>query len=448
MNLTAGDILLQGLVIVLCFWGIWGRWVSPWLVKKNIRLPQIQLPALPRLAAAAVKVEVEPTPQKELDELYYNLLSQATPSPSEPFDITDDVYDEESSETEMEEEEEDEGMATHESSDLTEQDFREIAEEREAKALLLPKRPTTRFLPLKAVDTVRTEWNAYVTMLLSTINHLIVIGASGGGKTVAMYNFVRILLDGGITVVVCDPDASLDDWPGADVYGGGDDWPGISQVLKQLSALMLDRKRQRVMGIREFDAMWFVLDEYSDIQKYCPEATDVIEQGLRRARKLNIHLMLGVQDTQVKTMGFERKSSLLEHAKIVKMVKRADNIRSMLVYEDNDTKVVRVPNFSVNTVNAPQIVETHETTLNVSQVRNTIETESKQMRFDEMDEEEEEEGETLPDEAGQGDGKEQRIRQALLCNPPWSYQKIVEQYGTSSARISRIKHDMRDEGLL
>jgi hypothetical protein len=298
MKLSTPDILLQAFVLAMCVWAIYNKWIAPrfadrrllshLLFREGLRLP-------PPSEPEPVPV---PSPEETEDE-------EEEPA---QFDFYDDVGTEEEEEglegdeEEEPEDEEDEGMATHEPSDLTEEDFAEIRKEEERSGRTVTgdtvKPAFPRFLASGNQSDPRAEWNAFVESLLAGTNHLIVIGASGGGKTVTMYDLVRVLLSKDMPVVVCDPDAAQGDWPGADVYGGGDDWQSINGVLKGLSSLMKERRLARTQGIRDFDPMWFVFDEYSDIKDECDAAGTVIENGLRRARKLNIHLMIGVQDKQ------------------------------------------------------------------------------------------------------------------------------------------------------
>jgi hypothetical protein len=132
--------------------------------------------------------------------------------------------------------------------------------------------------------------------------------------------------------------------------------------------------------------------------------------------------MIGVQDTQVKTMGFERKSSLLEHARIIKLIKRLDGSRLLRL---DDTSTIRVPNLaSVPTRSAP--VPAQASTF-VPLIDGGSDSDT-----DPCDDEEE----------AQGDGKEPIIMELIRAG--WTYGRIVAHLGTSSARISRIKHKMED----
>lgn len=449
MRLSMADMILQLFVIVMALWAVYAKWIAPAIesYRKKMELRELArlLNSQSRMllssefllqtknevsATAASNPVISTSPESQV-------VAAAVEEPPEPTEMGEEEEFPQDGE-DVEEEEPD--------NDTEEEEEEEEPIEAREELALRPKRPSTRFVSSRNDLNPRTEWNAFVSTLLSTANHLIVIGASGGGKTVAMYDFTRCLIELDVPVVVCDPDAALDDWPGADVYGGGDDWTSINTVLKELSKVMIERRKARTAGTREFDPLWFVFDEYSDIQKFCQDAGTTIENGLRRARKLNIHLMIGVQDTQVKTMGFERKSSLLEHARIVKLTKRLDGSRILRLDEET---TVRVPNFNICVANSPVVSQlrntadsgaTHSVSLGLVGSEVSIDTIEWGNENDPDREEEDVEVE--------GDGKAQVIRQLLLSKPPWPYARIVAHMGTSSARINRIKHQLRDEGLL
>lgn len=432
--MSVPDMLLQLFVMIMAGWGIYGKWIAPRVQQfRNRRTLSGMLLSQETLLLAKHDVTAPAasnpvTLEEPSEDHYYDEISA----------LDDGETEEESTESEsdtredQEDEEEDDSdgelvenidrfdrAEVEPDPDLEEEDEAPVA--KVAETVRFP-----RFLSAQKVDP-NAAWNGFVAQLLGSANHLIVIGASGGGKTVTMYNLVDNLLRNAIPVIVCDPDAAVGDWPGADVYGGGDDFESINAVLKELAVVMRDRRRLRSEGVREFEPMWFVFDEFQDTKDECVLAATVIENGLRRARKLNIHLMIGVQDTQVKTMGFERKSSLLEHARIIKLIKRMDGSR--LLRLDDETTSILVPKFAVNTSNAttPLSPPSPSTPLFRQRVEEANDDEDDMLDH--------------PPEV-EGDGKEPII--AELIRAGWSYNRIVTHMGTSSARISRIKHKMED----
>jgi hypothetical protein len=112
-------------------------------------------------------------------------------------------------------------------------------------------------------------------------------------------------------VVVCDPDAAPGLWPGCRVAGAGDDYPAIVQMLASVRALVEQRRQLRAAGRRQFAPLYLVIDEAQDVIREVDGARDLVETVLRRGGKLGIHLVVGVQDRQVKTLGMEGASQLL-----------------------------------------------------------------------------------------------------------------------------------------
>lgn len=170
------------------------------------------------------------------------------------------------------------------------------------------------------LDRVKTPTD-WITAVIDQSIHLIVIGATGGGKTTLLYEIARNLIARNIQVIVLDPDATIDDWEGSYVYGAGDDFNDMLRAIDYIWDVIHVRREERAGGIRQFEPLYVIMDEYADIQAECTGVGRLTENLLRRARKLDIHLIIGVGDTQVRTIGFERKSELLKHATIVDVSK-------------------------------------------------------------------------------------------------------------------------------
>jgi hypothetical protein len=95
------------------------------------------------------------------------------------------------------------------------------------------------------------------------------------------------------------------------VAGAGDDYPGIANTLASVRALVEQRRQQRAAGRRQFAPLYLVIDEAQDVLREVEGARDLVETVLRRGGKLGIHLVVGVQDRQVRTLGMEGASQLL-----------------------------------------------------------------------------------------------------------------------------------------
>jgi hypothetical protein len=118
--------------------------------------------------------------------------------------------------------------------------------------------------------------------------------------------------------VVCegtwrDPDAAPGLWPGCAVYGYANDLAASDRALAEVRVEVERRRKLRGSGRqRTFAPLYLVIDEYQDIGRAggCAEARPLVEDILRRVGKLNVHLIIGVQDKQVRTMGLEGQGDL------------------------------------------------------------------------------------------------------------------------------------------
>jgi hypothetical protein len=156
--------------------------------------------------------------------------------------------------------------------------------------------------------------------------HLLIIGHSQGGKTTLIHELATQLAAAGTRVIVCDLDAAPGLWPGCSVHGYANDLATINQALADVRIEVERRRKLRGSGRqRTFPPLYLVIDEYQDVGRgaECPEARPLVEDILRRGGKLNLHLIIGVQDKQVKTMGFEGQGDLRRNFTFVVEV-RAD----------------------------------------------------------------------------------------------------------------------------
>ena len=301
--MSNGDLLLDGLVILLSLWACWAKWGLPlwkrWYPRLSVCLPQLSLELVHPFALEAEPPDPDEEKEEEEEE-------EEFPSDWETDDEEVDDrpgYDDETVECG--------GTEDPDSVD------------RALAAATPAMQPRPFHLKLEASDpdialrNALVVWHAWMLSHMASALHLIVIGQTGAGKTTVLQVFVESLILRRLPVVVCDPDAAAGDWPGAQVFGAGDDFKSITSAFKAVHTMAQERRQARAGGQREFDPFWLVLDEYADIKEECPQAGALVENALRRWRKLNMHIVIGVQDTQVRTMGFERRSSLLNHARIV-----------------------------------------------------------------------------------------------------------------------------------
>lgn len=177
---------------------------------------------------------------------------------------------------------------------------------------------------MPARRTVSGNSEDWLRLLLDAL-HLLIIGHSRGGKTTLIHELATRLAKHGTRVVVCDLDAAPGLWAGCEVYGYKNDIAAINDALASIRAEVEQRRTRRGEGIqRTFKPLYLIIDEYQDVGRspLCPEARPLVEDILRRGGKLNLHLLIGVQDKQVRTMGFEGQGELRRNFTYVVEVRR------------------------------------------------------------------------------------------------------------------------------
>jgi hypothetical protein len=172
-----------------------------------------------------------------------------------------------------------------------------------------------------ATNGAARDWQAALEHAL----HLLVIGHSRGGKTTLIHDLALRRQQHGARVIVCDLDAARGQWPGCEVHGYANDLTAVRAALSVVGAEWERRNTLRAAGVRSFDQLTLIIDEYADVAE---EARELVERILRRGGKLAIHLIIGVQDKQVKTLGFAGQGDLRKNfAYVVAVQRTADGQR-------------------------------------------------------------------------------------------------------------------------
>ena len=200
--------------------------------------------------------------------------------------------------------------------------------------------------PRSAWDELELDEEAATADVLSVLDaslHALLIGYSGGGKTTLMHELAQQWTQRA-TVLVCDPDAAPGLWSGCDVAGAGDDFEGIGVALARVAALVKQRRQQRAAGVRVFAPLYVCIDEYQDVARNVEGARATVEDVLRRGRKLGVHLVVGVQDKAVKTLGFEGQGDLRKNFTwVAELRKRADGGREARLQANGEGGWVAMP---------------------------------------------------------------------------------------------------------
>jgi hypothetical protein len=152
--------------------------------------------------------------------------------------------------------------------------------------------------------------------------HILVVGHTGGGKSVLVRAFVKHLVSIGDQVVALDPDAAPRHYPShVHLINDDEQW---AAAIAAIAAIFAERKEAYRNGEERFATFWLVADECQELLAV-DGVLDTIERIIRRGRKLNMRVLLAVQDSQVKTLGLERKSALLVNLSRVEVMKRGDS---------------------------------------------------------------------------------------------------------------------------
>jgi hypothetical protein len=155
--------------------------------------------------------------------------------------------------------------------------------------------------------------DGWLNDLLAAI-YLLVIGHTRAGKTTLVHWLATTLAADRQQVIVCDLDAAPGLWPGCLMFGFQNNYTAIDAALQSLvKEIQLRRELRGTARQRHFEPIYLVIDEYQDVVRGCPTARSLVEDVLERGGKLDIHLVVGVPDKQVQTMGFEGRSALRKH---------------------------------------------------------------------------------------------------------------------------------------
>jgi hypothetical protein len=134
--------------------------------------------------------------------------------------------------------------------------------------------------------------------------------------------FVKNLVDMGDQVVAIDPDAAPRHYPSpVHLINDDEQW---GAAIAAIAAIFAERNEAYREGMERFSTFWVVADECQELLAV-DGVLDTIERIIRRGRKLNMRVLLAVQDSQVKTLGLERKSALLVNLSRVEVMRRGDD---------------------------------------------------------------------------------------------------------------------------
>lgn len=139
--------------------------------------------------------------------------------------------------------------------------------------------------------------------------HLLMLGATGAGKTTLARRLVAYL--GGAAIAIT-PHAKPGEWGELQVIGAGRDYRAISKGIASLVTEMNRRYTLFSQGQEDYPVWVVVVDEVPAIMGNCPTAGDALKALAREARKVKIRLLILSQGGEVKALGIEGEGSVRE----------------------------------------------------------------------------------------------------------------------------------------
>jgi hypothetical protein len=164
---------------------------------------------------------------------------------------------------------------------------------------------------LPTLDDDQVDPPADIFELLLEGRHVLIVGSTGGGKSTLLHNLAAAHARQQANVLVIDVDAIAGKYPGYRVVGCGDDYDSAFAGLTIVRRELAQRRDARREGAREFKRLILLVDEAQDVVRELDSAWPILEDVIRRGRKVNIFAVIAAQDSQVKNLKLEGKSHLL-----------------------------------------------------------------------------------------------------------------------------------------
>ena len=182
--------------------------------------------------------------------------------------------------------------------------------------------------------------------------HCMLLGSTGDGKSTLAKHLAANCT---AYTIVIDPHAAPDDWGNLPVFGASRNYSEIAQIMGVILELMQRRYDARSKGVKEFEPIIIITDEYPAIIASL-EAGKVASSWMklisREARKVAIRLVVLTQSPEVKAIGLEGEGSVrdnfcfirlgefaLDHAKSLK----DDAIKSAIENADRPAMLGNLP---------------------------------------------------------------------------------------------------------
>lgn len=155
---------------------------------------------------------------------------------------------------------------------------------------------------------------SWFTGVVENAVHVLVIGETGSGKSVAAKAILTARAKRGEDIIILDPHARPSTWNGLDAVGKGRDYPAIESMIGTLQA-ELDRRYREYALDDNYNPkrLNIFVDEVPSIVTYCESWQEFFTVLSCEARKVNMSLICLSQSRLVEMLGIKGRSDVREN---------------------------------------------------------------------------------------------------------------------------------------
>lgn len=156
---------------------------------------------------------------------------------------------------------------------------------------------------------------------LDSVQRCLIVGASDSGKTTLLQWLVNRKLQTS-KVIVIDPHAYPNKWPGCVVVGTGRNYQEIAKALDALVRLMTKRYEEIGKGIvaeQAHSRITILIDEWRAIVYNVKDASEAIKALLTESRKAAFSVFVATHSDRAKPLGLEGEYDLKDGFAIVRL---------------------------------------------------------------------------------------------------------------------------------
>jgi hypothetical protein len=194
---------------------------------------------------------------------------------------------------------------------------------------------------------------------LDSVQRCLIVGASDSGKTTLLQWLVSRRLQTS-KVIVIDPHAYPQKWPGCVVVGTGRNYPEIAKALDALVSLMTKRYEEIGKGIvaeQAHSRITILIDEWRAIVYNVKDASEAIKALLTESRKAAFSVFVATHSDRAKPLGLEGEYDLKDGFAVVRL-SIANGQRLATLDMGNGEVPVTLPGFY--STQSPPIIEAEE----------------------------------------------------------------------------------------